>query len=312
MHDRQHALEREAAGRRHHVLLRDAALEKALGQLRLERLDAAVRQEIRIEDDDLLAIARHLQQLVAVRDDQPLGMRRHDARRQRRIGERERRKAQRSEPFVHARDQLARGRDVVLQRRRAGVEVVGLIAAGDAFHERHAAPFDRVGDDDLRPIADRAELSECLRQRAQIVAVEPPDFPTEGAELVFDRSEIAHRGDRGVRLVSVVVDNDRDLAEPVVGDRLQRFPDLPFLQLAVAGHDDDAAAAAGGAPRARHAVRLRDAHPERSGIGRDERRLDVRMAGQSAEAAETVKEIEIQLVEGDEQRVQRGRVVPFG
>ena len=36
------------------------------------------------------------------------------------------------------------------------------------------------------------------------------------------------------------------------------------------------------------------------------------MAGQSAEAAETVKEIEIQLLEGDEQRVQRGRVVAFG
>ena len=223
MHDRQHALEREAAGRRHHVLLRDAALDEPLRQLRLERFDAAVGQQIGVQHDDLGSGLRQLEQLVAVRHHEVLGSRRRGAHRERRIGERERRKAQRSEPFVHARDQLARGRDVVLQRRRAGVEVVGLIAAGDAFHERHAAPFDRVGDDDLRPIADRDELSECLRQRTQIVAVEPPDFPTESAELVFDRSEIAHRGDRQVRLVSVVVDDDRDLAELVVGDRLQRF-----------------------------------------------------------------------------------------
>jgi hypothetical protein len=84
------------------------------------------------------------------------------------------------------------------------------------------------------------------------------------------------------------------------------------LELAVTRHHHDAAGAAGEPARARHPIRLREAHAERPGVGRDERRRDdVGMTGQPAEPAEPVQEIEVQLAERDQQRVERGRVVPL-
>jgi hypothetical protein len=124
------------------------------------------------------------------------------------------------------------------------------------------------------------------------------------------RAEIADRRDRRIRLQLVVIDDGDDLGEPLVGSRLQRLPDLPFLQLAVAGHQHDASAAAGEPPRARHAVGLGDAHAERTGVGGDERRrLHVGVTWQPAEAPQLVEAIEVELAERDEQRVERRRVV---
>ena len=65
----------------------------------------------------------------------------------------------------------------------------------------------------------------------------------------------------------------------------------------------------GEALRARHAVGLRDAHAERAGVGGDERRLDVRMARQAAKPAQAMQQVEVELLERDEQRVERRRVV---
>ena len=73
MHDRQHAAQRHTAGRRNHVLFGNAALDEPLGQLGLERLDAAIRQQVRIQHDDVRALARHREQLVAVGEDEFLG-----------------------------------------------------------------------------------------------------------------------------------------------------------------------------------------------------------------------------------------------
>ena len=214
---------------------------------------------------------------------------------------------------VDPRRQLVDRREIVLQRRRTGVEVIGLIAARQAFHERDALALDGVGDQHLRPIGDGRKMREGVADRREVVAVGAAHLPAEGAELVLDRPEIADGGDRRVRLQLVVIDDRDDLRQPLVGARLQRFPDLPFLQLAVAGHQHDASAAAGEAVRARHAVRLRDAHAERSGVGRDERRrLDVGMAGQAAEAPQLVQQIEVELAERDQQRIERRRVVPLG
>ena len=108
--------------------------------------------------------------------------------RQRRRRQRRRRLAERVELGVDARDQLARRLDVVLERRRAGVEVIGLVAAGDAFHERHALALDGVGDEDLRLVGDGREMRERVAQHAEVVAVAAPHFPAERAELLFDRS----------------------------------------------------------------------------------------------------------------------------
>ena len=84
VHDRQHAPQRHAARRRNHVLFGNAALDEAIGQLRLERLDAAIRQQVGIHHDDLGPLARHREQLVAVGEDDLLGRLRRDAHRQRR------------------------------------------------------------------------------------------------------------------------------------------------------------------------------------------------------------------------------------
>ena len=89
-----------------------------------------------------------------------------------------------------------------------------------------------------------------------VVAVATAHLPAEDPEFVFERAEIADGGDGGVGLEIVVIDDHRDLGKALVGHRLERLPDLPFLQLTVAGHHEDAAAAAGVAIGARHPVRL--------------------------------------------------------
>ena len=197
-------------------MLGDAALDESFRQFRLERFDAAIRQQIGVHDDDLGTVPRHLEQLVAIGEHDLFRVLRRDAHRQRRGRQRRRRLPERVELRVDARDQLARRLDVVLERRRAGVEVIGLIAAGDAFHERHALALDRVGDEHLRLVRDGLEMRERVAQHREVVAVAAAHFPAEDAELLFDRTEIADRGHRRVRLELVVIDDHGDVGEPLV------------------------------------------------------------------------------------------------
>ena len=126
----------------------------------------------------------------------------------------------------------------------SAMKLVGLVTAGDAFHERHAPALDGVGDQHLRPVGNRIEMNQGIVQRAEVVTVRAPHFPSERAELLFNRTQIAYRGDGGIRLELVVIDDRDNFGKPFVGDRLQRFPDLAFLQFAVTGEDDDLSAAA--------------------------------------------------------------------
>ena len=160
MHDRQHAVEGEAAGRRHHVLLGDAALDESIRKLFAKRLDAAIGQQVGVEDDDLRPGPRHRQELVAVRQHDLLGLGGCDADRQRTAIERHLRLPQPAQPIVGAGQQFFSGREIVLHRRRAGMEVVGLVAAGQALHERHALALDGVGDEHLRSIGHGREMRE--------------------------------------------------------------------------------------------------------------------------------------------------------
>ena len=95
MHDRQHAAQRQAARRRDHVLLGDAALDEPLGQLRLECLDAAVRQQVAVHDHDVGARPGHPQELIAIGENDLFGIPGRGADRLRRAGERQRRQAER-------------------------------------------------------------------------------------------------------------------------------------------------------------------------------------------------------------------------
>ncbi len=311
MHNRKQSLQRHAASRGHHMLLGDAALDESIRQFRLESFDAAVRQKIGVHHDDLGPGARDLQQLITVGDHKALGPGRRHARRKRRVVQCKRRLLQRCEPRVHAGGNLVDGGEIVVQARCARMEVIRRVAAREPFHERHALAFHGVGNEDLRAIGHARELLECPANRAQVVSVSPLHFPAERTELVLDRAEIADGRHGSIRLQLVVIDDDGDFGELLVGGRLQGFPDLAFLQLAVAGHHDNPSAASGQAFRAGHAVRFRDPHAERAGVGRDKRRGDVRMSGQAAEPPQLVQEIEVEFLECDEQCVQRGRVVPL-
>src|SRR5947209_3667011 len=108
-----------------------------------------------------------------------------------------------------------------------------------------------------------------------------------------------------------MIDDDDDFAEPLIRAWLKRLPDLSFLQFAVSGHHDNASLSARKTLRARHPVRLRDAHAERSCVRRDIGGSNVRMTRESAEPAQPVKQLEIQLFESDEQRVQGWGIVPL-
>ena len=119
------------------------------------------------------------EQLVAVRDHEPLRLRRRDADGQRRRRQRQRRlhRALTSGRSTRAADLADRGQ-IVLQRRRAGVEVVRLVAAREPFHERHAFALDRVGDEHLRRSATVAKRANTSRMRAKVVAVGAPRLPS--------------------------------------------------------------------------------------------------------------------------------------
>ena len=154
-----------------------------------------------------------------------------------------------------------------------------------------------------------AEAREGGAQRGVVVAVARRDLPAERAEL---RLEVAERDDLLGRLVGlhlVAVDDDPEPAEALVRGRLQRLPVLALLELAVAGHHDDAPVAAEPALRERDPAALRDAHPERARVRLDPGHADVRVPVEPAEAAQPEQALARDDAEREEHRVQPGHVV---
>ena len=115
MDHRQDAVERHATGGRDHVLLGDAAFDETIRQLGFGRLNPAIREQVAVQNDDLLPYPRHLQQLVSVREHEPLRLGRHDPDGLRCRRHRQRSRAQRQQPGVHARGDLADRAEIVLQ-----------------------------------------------------------------------------------------------------------------------------------------------------------------------------------------------------
>ena len=107
-----------------------------------------------------------------------------------------------------------------------------------------------------------------------------------------------------------MIDDRDDLAEPIVRRACERFPELPLLQLAIASQHEKPAAPVLEPVCDCHAFRLRDSHPERAGVRRDNRcRLHVGVAGQSAEPPERVDFFKGQHPKPDQHRVKSGRIV---
>ena len=102
------------------------------------------------------------------------------------------------------------------------------------------------------------------RERVVVVAVARADVPAEGPEL---RLEVAEREDllrRLVRLQRVAIDDHPERPEPLLRGGLERLPVLALLELAVARHHDDEAAAIEVPLRPGDPATLRDSHPERA------------------------------------------------
>ena len=76
-----------------------------------------------------------------------------------------------------------------------------------------------------------------------VVPVARDDAGAEGGDLRLEALEREDLLGRLVRLELVPVDDDEQPPDALVRGRLQRLPVLTLLQLAVAGHHDDAAAA---------------------------------------------------------------------
>jgi hypothetical protein len=179
------------------------------------------------------------------------------------------------------------------------------------LHERDTAALARVGDHDLRPLLALERLQR-LRERAQVVPVAVRDRPAERGELLLQVAEVADPVDPRVRLDEVAVDDRGDLVQPAIRRRLERLPELPLLELAVAGEDEDPAGAPERAVGEREPPCLRDAHPERAGARHDlGRRRDVRVAREAVEPPEHVDQVEFELPQRGQHRVQPRCVVPL-
>ena len=144
------------------------------------------------------------------------------------------------------------------------------------------------------------------------MAVAAADLPPEGSEFGLEVAKVARLAHPDIRLQLVVVDDDGDGIEPVIGGGNQRFPDLAFLQLSVAGHHEDAAVAAKQPVGEDHALGLGDAHAERARIGDDVRRGNVGVAWKAAEPAELAQSVRRQLPASDHGSVEARRVMTLG
>ena len=167
---------RKPCGGRHHVLLRYAALEEAIGEGELERANAAVRRKVGVENDEVLVLDAEPNELFPVRIDDVLSRRllacagsgfglafeRAFRMLVHEIGRLED-EAVEPEGAESISDSLvelgerARERFVV---RRARVPAVGAAAFGERdrmLHERHAFPLDRPCDQCLGSIVHFSE-----------------------------------------------------------------------------------------------------------------------------------------------------------
>ncbi len=183
---------------------------------------------------------------------------------------------------------------------------------GGVLHERDALALDRPRDQDARrSVVVTPERAEGVPEQTVVVPVAGDDAAAERDELRLEALEREDLLGGPVRLELVPVDEDEQPPDPLVRRRLQRLPVLPLLELAVARHHDDAAAAAEMPLRPGDPPRLGDAHAERARVRLDPGDADVGVAvepSEPAEAQQALRRDGAQRVEGG---VEPGHVVPL-
>ena len=197
--------------------------------------------------------------------------------------------ADRDEPLADPTGELGERALERLVVRGTGMPPIGATALGERdrmLHERDTLPFERAGNERVWRIGDAPEGRERLSQSANIVAVTRHDVPAESAEALLEVAEGDDLLRRLVGLELVPIDDDDEVSQTFLRRRLEPLVVLALLQLAVAGHHDDAAPTSKVALRPRHSTALRDPHAERARVRLDPRNADV---GVSVEATETPK-----------------------
>ena len=114
--------------------------------------------------------------------------------------------------------------------------------------------------------------------------------PAKGSKLGFQISQIADVLYPGVGLDLIMIHNDSERFEAVVGSADEGFPNLSFLQLPVAHENENAATLSQQVAGLEHAFCLGDTHAERSRVRVAVRGVDIRMTRQPAEAAKSMKQ----------------------
>ncbi len=185
--------------RRHHVLLGDAALEEAVGQLGAELDEARVQAQVGVERDDARVALRAARGAHGRR-------RARSAARARRpsagalggacyVLEPDAARPSRAEPLVEPRAHLRDRPLVHVGRRRTGVEGVEPLVAGRqvaGLHERHARALDRVGDQHARLV--RPARRRAGRARPQSAAT---SLPSQRSTAQPNARELAPPGHPG-------------------------------------------------------------------------------------------------------------------
>ena len=105
----------------------------------------------------------------------------------------------------------------------------------DAFPNRDAVTFDRVGDDAFRFAVAIKVVHQFQRvnQFFHTVAVDFADIPAERFKFIGQRFDGHNHLNRAVQLEFVIVNDTNQIIQFVFGGKHHRFPILPFIQFAV-------------------------------------------------------------------------------
>ena len=218
-------------------------------------------------------------------------------------------------PSVDPRDQFGVGRCKLLVGRRPRmprVKAAAVLQGAGVFHKGNTTAFNGVSDEYLGDLFNMPQVLECLSQGFLIVAAAAHHVPGESGKLSFYVLQIDDTVDFPVRLDLVVVNNHRQIADPLVSRGLQGLEILALLQLAVTGHDKHAPAAAQITLGPGHAATLGDAHAQRSRVGLHPGAGDIRMAVQTAQAPQPEQFFHGQQSQGEEHGIQPRYVVALG
>ena len=126
----------------------------------------------------------------------------------------------------------------------------------------HALSFNTVEDHHARTGIRRRNRLNDLQQPGNVIAFHGDNIKTESAEFPFQIERANNLIQFAVQLLLVPVDKHRQVVQAMMGDKLKRFPALPFIQLAVADDTKYPIRAPGKFVRQRHPPGNRDPLPQ--------------------------------------------------